>query len=158
MKYPPKKGGKWGGKQISKGFQQQHLGDDAGARASPAAAPAPTARPRPLVPQRGRGFLGLSLLPFFGEKKHHLGEGWSLPVLSAQNIPGGARSIAARIFLPPSTRDRRGIEGSHPASPDPGGGCGGTGREEKGGFSARRTARFISKWDRDRSRTRRSQI
>lgn len=101
MKYPPKKGGKWGGKQISKGFQQQHLGDDAGARASPAAAPAPTARPRPLVPQRGRGFLGLSLLPFFGEKKAPFGGGLEPPGSQRSEHPG--RSAEHRgADLPPS--------------------------------------------------------
>lgn len=82
---PPKKGGrKMREKQISRGFQQQHPGD-AGARASPTAAPAPTARPRPVAPQRGRGSLGLSPLRFFwGEKK-------KAPFLEGLEPPGSQR-------------------------------------------------------------------
>lgn len=66
-------------------------------------------------------------------------------------LPGSAGAPS----LPPFPREQDGLGGSRVPPPLPGG-CERTGREQ-GGLGVRKAC-FISKWDRGRSRTRRSQI
>lgn len=152
---------------------------------SSAAAPAPTARPVPLSRRQGRGLLGLSapllvlgsflvlggfVCLFWKSRfgKHRFGEAGKSPGShhgfpggreKRGDIPGGAGSTAAR--LPSFSAGPAGCWGSHPAPPAPDPGWGVLRRHEEGGeggLRARKTACFISKWDRSCSWTRRSQI